>query len=33
LGSLEAMRSASVEELAAVPGMNRPSAEALKQVL
>jgi excinuclease ABC subunit C len=32
-GSLEAMRSASVEELAAVPGMNRPSAEALKQVL
>ncbi len=32
-GSLEAMRNASVDELAAVPGMNRPSAEALKQVL
>ena len=29
-GSIEAIREASLEELAAVPGMNRPAAEALK---
>ena len=29
-GSIEAIRAASVEELAAVPGMTRPAAEQLK---
>ena len=32
-GSLEAIRAASVEELAAVPGMTRPAAEQLKASL
>jgi excinuclease ABC subunit C len=33
IGSLEAIRSASVEELAAVPGMTRKAAEQLKEHL
>ncbi len=32
-GSVEAIREASVEELAAVPGMTRPAAEQLKASL
>lgn len=32
-GSLDGMRMASVEELAAVPGMNKKSAEELKSLL
>ena len=31
--SLEAMRAASLEELAAVPGMTKPTAEKLKSFL
>jgi excinuclease ABC subunit C len=32
-GSLEAIRQATVEELAAVPGMNRHTAESLLECL
>jgi excinuclease ABC subunit C len=32
-GSLEAIRQANIEELAAVPGMSRPAAERLKEEL
>ena len=32
-GSIEAIRQASLEELAAVPGMNRRAAEELKEQL
>lgn len=32
-GDVEKMRAASMEELLAVPGMNRKSAEAVKQYL
>ncbi|MBC8446031.1 MAG: hypothetical protein H8D74_02405, partial [Chloroflexi bacterium] len=32
-GSLEGVRQATVEELAAVPGMTRPAAQAVKETL
>jgi excinuclease ABC subunit C len=32
-GSIEAMRAASVEQLASVPGMTRSAAQSLKRAL
>jgi excinuclease ABC subunit C len=32
-GSIESIRQATVDEIAAVPGMNRPAAEAVKRFL